>query len=220
MFVDQTTTGNPRVTKEVLVSRLLAAVSAACLLAVTAAHLLGHDPVRLSHPRNWLMAVVCCLLGLRIIAHASRNITGWLILAMGVCSALAVGMQGWATQPVSSWLGTWVWWPSYALLPMTILFFPTGRLPSPRWRWLVVVIAVGVLLPMVGFGWASWATPATFWDDAVSGSATRGLPLLIAVAGLVLLVVGLLGSLCSLVARWRRALSTERRLLVWSVLFN
>jgi two-component system, NarL family, sensor kinase len=215
---DRTVPTISRPDKEVLASRLLVAVSAACLLGVTALQLLDPGSVTISHPRNWAVAVVCCLLGLRIVAHAPRNTAGWMVLVMGVCSALAVGAQAWKTQFLAAWLGNFIWWPSYALLPVTILVFPNGRLLSVRWWPVMGVCLLGVLLPMVAFGWASWASPSTFWDvDALQGGGTRGLPVLLGAIGLLSFFLGLLGSLVSVVVRWLRAAGPERGLLVWSV---
>jgi two-component system NarL family sensor kinase len=61
------------------------------------------------------------------------------------------------------------------------------------------------------------SSPVTFWDDAVAGTATRGLPVAITVVGVLCLFAGLVGSLLSLVFRWLRATRGERRLLVWAV---
>lgn len=218
MQSDRAVLGISWLNKEVFVSRLLAIVVAACLLAVATTEVLDPDAVHGSHPRNWLVAVVCTLLGLRIVAHANRNAVGWLLLVMGVCSALAVGTDAWSAEFVPAWLSTWVWWPTYALLPAAVLLFPTGRLPSRRWLAVLVAAALGVVLPMIGIGLASWQAPATFWADAVNGKAAHGQASGIAAVGFLCLVVGLLGAVTSLVVRWRRAGQDERRLLTWSVI--
>jgi len=203
--------------KELLVSRLLAVVAAACLVTAAATQLLdlgsGHD----AHPRHWVVAVGCTVLGVRIVAYAQRNAVGWLILAIGLCSALTVGAQAVSIWFLPAWVGTWSWWPSYALLPVLALVFPTGRLTSARWRPVGAVAAFGLVLPMVGIAWASWSSPATFWDAVVAGTARGGLPVVLTVIGIVCLFAGLAGAVLSLLVRWLRAPRDERRLLVWSV---
>jgi signal transduction histidine kinase len=208
-----------RTGKELLVSRLLAVAAAACLVTAATALLLGDGDgaARGAHPRHWVVAVVCTLLGVRIVAHAQRNAVGWLILIMGVCSAFTVGAQAASDQFAPAWSSTWLWWPGCALLPVVALLFPDGRLPSRRWRPVLAVAALGVVLPMAGIAWGSWASPSTFWDDAVEGTAQGGLPVLLAAAGIVCLFAALLGAVLSLVVRWLRAARRERRVLVWSV---
>jgi signal transduction histidine kinase len=202
--------------KEVLISRLLAVAAAACLVTA-AARLLVADVAPVVHMSQWVLAVMYTLLGLRIVAHAPRNAVGWLILVMGLCSAFTVGALAMSFWFVPAWLSTWLWWPSYALLPVVALLFPAGRLTSAWWWPVLVTAALGLLLPMIGVGWASWSSPATFWDDAVSGTAKGGLPATVAAVGIGCLFAGLVGSLCSLLVRWLRADRSERRLLVWSV---
>jgi signal transduction histidine kinase len=204
--------------KEVLISRLLAVVAAACLVTAATTQLFDLDAAPGAHPRHWVVAVACTLLGLRIVAHAPRNTVGWLILVMGLCSALAVGTQTMSGWFLAAWLSTWLWWPSYALLPVVALLFPTGRLTSVWWRLVLVIAALGLVLPMIGIGWASWSSPATFWADAVNGTAKGGLPVAGTVMGVCCLFAGLIGSLFSLFVRWRRVPRSERRLLVWSVI--
>jgi two-component system, NarL family, sensor kinase len=202
--------------KEVLISRLLALVAVVCL--VTAATQLFDPGAALgAHLRHWVAAVACTLLGLRIVAHTPRNALGWLILVMGLCSALTVGTQALSAWFVPAWLSTWLWWPSYALLPVVALLFPNGRLTSVRWRPVLVIAALGLVLPMIGIGWASWSSPATFWGDVVKGAAKGGPPVIVTVVGICCLFASLLGSLLSLLVRWLRAARGERRLLVWSV---
>lgn len=202
--------------KEVLISRLLAVVAAACLVTAVAAQVL--DPVAGgAHPRHWVVAVTCTLLGMRIVGHTPRNAVGWLILVMGLCSALTVGTQALSSWFVPAWLSTWSWWPSLALVPVTALLFPTGRLTSAWWRPVMVVATLGAALPVIGIGWGSWSSPATFWDDAVNGTAKGGLPVVLTVVGIICLFAGLVGSLLSFCVRWLRAARGERRLLAWSI---
>ena len=42
--------------------------------------------------------------------------------------------------------GGWMWW--YVPVALLVLFFPDGRLPGPRWRWVVA----GLLAVPLVFG--------------------------------------------------------------------
>lgn len=200
----------------IVVSRLLAAVAAALVVGAVV-RAVAWDGVA-SHPRNWFVAVVFTLVGVRVVAHARTNAVGWTMLATGVSCAAAVGAEAWPGVWFAAWVGTWLWWPGYSLLPVVLLLFPDGR-PLSRWWWPALVFALaGVVLPAVGFGWASWSAPATFWQDAVHGAARRGVPLVVAVGGFLCFVVGLVGGLVSLVVRALRASGAERRLLCAAII--
>ena len=49
--------------------------------------------------------------------------------------------------------GVWMWW--YVPVALLVLFFPDGRLPGPRWRW----VAAGLVVVAVAFISSSPATP-------------------------------------------------------------
>jgi len=197
-------------------SRLLALLAAGFLVvAIVQAVLPG--PWNASHPRDWIMAVFCGLLGTRVIAHARKNAVGWLLLVMGLCAALTVAAAAWSAVPVIAWLRTWVWWPTCSLLPVLALVFPSGRPPSRRWLPILALCVGSTFLGVIGFGWASWAAPTTFWHDTVQGTARRGWPLAIALAGVVGASFGLLGAILSLSVRWRRASRSERHLVSWAL---
>jgi signal transduction histidine kinase len=217
-MVSSRAAGNDKwqVSREVLISRLVVTVAAACLIAAAIAWVVRTPPVDLSHPRNWIVATVCCLLGLRIVAHARRNPVGWLILTMGTCAAVAIGTGAWAVEHWLSWIGTWIWWPGYALASIISLIFPSGRLLSAWWWPVFALGALGVLLPVIGIGWASWSSPATFWNDALHGTARRGTPILLGFLGMGCFVVSSLGAVAALLVRCRRATGDQRRLLAWA----
>ncbi|MGM1058862.1 sensor histidine kinase [Saccharothrix sp. Mg75] len=236
-------------------SRLVVGVAAACLV-VAAIGQWRVGGLEGSHPRNWFVAVSCCLLGVRVVSHAPRNAVGWVVLAMGFAGALAIGsgavgngalggdwalggddtggdgtggdrtggevtggegVVGWAWQGWALWLGNWVWWPGYSLLPVVLVLFPNGRLPSRRWWPVLVVAGLGVVLPSVGIGWSLWGIPTSFWDSVAHSTSRRGVPISLALAGFACFAVALLAGLVSLVVRRRRARDdAERRLLRWA----
>jgi hypothetical protein len=119
-------------------------------------------------PGNAQLAVVAALLGGLIAARRPELIFGWLILAHAVLLGLDAftGEYGpYASSTTSAgpahsaaawvtWLGAWLWVAAYAPLFLTFALFPTGRLPSRRWRpfvWLgasaLGVVALSNALP-------------------------------------------------------------------------
>jgi signal transduction histidine kinase len=202
--------------REIVVSRVVGAVAAVCLLAATAQAMVP-GPWQASHPRNWVVAIGFSLLGLRVVAHTRRNAVGWLFLVIGLCSALTVGAEAWSGLRLTAWVGNWIWWPSYALIPVIALLFPDGKPLSRGWRVAVVLGLAGVVLPMVGLGLASWSSPATFWGDAINGTAPRGLPVLLAVTGVAFAAATVVCAVVAQVVRWRRTDKEHRLLLVWAI---
>jgi hypothetical protein len=90
--------------------------------------------------------------------------------------------------------------------PFLLLLFPTGRLPSRRWRTLVwiTVIAGAVLLAL------NLLFPS---PDTVGGMVTA-----ITVAAVLVLFAAIVFSALSLVIRYRRASGLERQQLKWFAL--
>jgi hypothetical protein len=91
-------------------------------------------------------------------------------------------------------------------LALTLMFllalFPTGRLLSPRWRWVLWAAAAFGLMGAVGNSLAEMDP-----DSALGG-------LLVSATGLPL-IVGLAGGIASTVLRYRGGSPTERQQLKW-----
>jgi hypothetical protein len=91
------------------------------------------------------------VVGAVIVAHRPGNALGWIFSAIGLLSSVGVLTMEYAeyaylTNPgslpgaaVAAWFSWW-WLPILGLIfVFTPLLFPTGRLPSPRWRPVAVV---------------------------------------------------------------------------------
>jgi two-component system NarL family sensor kinase len=158
-----------------------------------------------------------------LIVTRRRNRLGWLALLMGLSGVAyaADSYAGWAVEhgapgaAWSAWLAQWVWAPGWlALVTVLLLLIPDGRLPSARWRpllvsaWSLIALftAVAAVLPSRAAG--SPASP--FALPALAGVARHGLDVV-----LVLLLVLAVGCLAALVTRLRRSVGVARLQLVW-----
>ncbi|MGH2788257.1 MAG: hypothetical protein ACRDJV_10150 [Actinomycetota bacterium] len=212
---------------------------AAFALAATSIELwllfISPEGLPLNHPErsaaiDYLEFFFFVIVGALVAWKRPFNRVGWLMLAYVVLRSVvgitvAYGERGVLIDPGSLpgasavvWFATWLWSASLVLIPLVLLYFPNGRLPSPRWRWVIWCCVLPVMLFVsAAIGWAG--VPAqellTSFDEGTpgpdwSGALTNG-----GVA--VLLGLGLC-SVVSLFIRYRRSSHEERLQLKW-VLF-
>jgi signal transduction histidine kinase len=101
------------------------------------------------------------VVGLVIANRQPRNVIAWILLigplalTVQVPLALALG-KGWALQMDRAT------WPLLYAWPIAVAYvFPTGRLLSPRWRWVVGFAVVS----FVGFTTIAMLDPEPFYDE-------------------------------------------------------
>jgi hypothetical protein len=150
------------------------------------------------------------------------NPIGWLLSATGLAYAVGVSSVLLAHFPrtltLAIWLG-WIFLLGIGLCVFVALLFPTGHLPSRRWR--PVAWAAGA-------GMAGWALGSTFAPTILSYSPSIRNPAgLTGPAGNIFKIIGLGGELLipatglaavlSLAFRYRRAGTAERAQLKWLV---
>ena len=129
---------------------LLSLALSACALAL--AVLNGTDVYAVSFP---LGLTASALVGGLVASQRPENPIGWFFLGGAVCFAFVALAGGYATYGLltapgalpgaraMTWLLSWLWVPGVMLLLFFVpLYFPDGRLVSPRWRWLVRVALV------------------------------------------------------------------------------
>jgi hypothetical protein len=111
------------------------------------------------------------------------------------------------------------WTVSTTLAPFLLLLFPTGRLPSRRWRSLAwAIVTAGALSLVAGpfvpgeSGFMPLENPLGI--EGYAGAAVT----VLAYGGAVLVLVAVLPSAFSLVRRYRRASGTERGQIKWLAL--
>ena len=173
-------------------------------------------------------AIAYALVGALVAARQPRNPIGWIFCVVGMSAALTLLSSGYQVvdelsgvalpgSDIARWLGLWVWMPT-TLLPFTflLLLFPDGRLPSSRWR--PVAWAAGLALAVYIITTALHPRPTT---EPIPPHNPFGIPGavaildLIATSNVVLLPLGVFGSIAALVVRFRRARGVEREQVKW-----
>jgi hypothetical protein len=182
-------------------------------------------------PAAWLPALALggfMTVGAVVVSRQPRNTIGWLCCAAGLAGGLAgfsgeyaryaLGPQrGWLPGGLTmAWLNGWVgsFWAGL-VLSLLLLLFPTGRLPSRRWRPVAWACAVCV---------AALCIVEAVMPGPLEASGQRN-PLGIDSAQATLERIETLVSLCfvllmllcagSVVVRFRRAGGVERQQLKW-----
>jgi signal transduction histidine kinase len=153
----------------------------------------------------------------------AANPIGWLLSATGLSYAAAfIGLlllQFPRTRIWSIWLG-WLWFLGIGFVVFVLLLFPTGRLPSRRWRPVGWAAAAALAGWVIGNAFAptiiSAGSPAQRNPIGAGGPAGHVFDIL-AGAGALLIVVTGLAAIVSLVFRYRRAGAVEREQLKWLV---
>jgi signal transduction histidine kinase len=164
-------------------------------------------------------------IGLLLATKRPANPIGWLFLAAGSSLALntfgvAYGVHAVLVRHPSlpfgrllAWLGSWTGLVPLALLPFLFLLFPSGHLPSARWRPVARVLALA-FVPGIGMilvlSTKAWSHPYR----QPSGGGVQSMFLLLVILPIL---VALLVSLFGLVVRFRRSAGEERLQLKWFV---
>ena len=160
--------------------------------------------------------------GALLVWKRTANPIGWLMSAIGLCYAAAMAegflAHSHRTLGLYNWLG-WIWFIGLGLTVFVLLLFPTGALPSRRWRSVAWAAGIGLAGWVLGNAFAPTIlsnSPSIPNPIGVGGPAGRLFGLL-AAGGVGLVVASGLASLVSLVFRYRHAGMVEREQLKWLV---
>jgi AAA domain-containing protein len=173
------------------------------------------------------LALSFAAVGALVMVRRPLHPLGWIYCLIALCECLGIFAWGYATyglvtKPGSllgsglmSLLAQAIWYPGLVLaLTFALLLFPTGRLPSPRWRPLAWLSGI-LLVPNAIFVLANWPYRGrillehpeqlpTAWLGERLGLILGPAPLLLGLASLI-----------SLVVRFRRASVVERQQIKW-----
>jgi hypothetical protein len=192
--------------------------------------------LNLSHPNthiydywldNTLNGVLFPIVGAIVASRRPENAVGWLLCLFGLVFVMRHFSAQYAiyaliVQPDSlpageglAWISSWVWILFIGFFVFFLLLFPTGRLPSRRWRplaWLTVaVVLVGVISsafssgPIDGLGPIRNPLGIEGFRNLYEVIRSLIFPLLFALATL------------SLFVRLHRAIGVERQQIKWFV---
>jgi signal transduction histidine kinase len=217
---------------------VLIAVAGAVLTAVAWSGLKPNDAF--SNMGAAAAAAGYATLGALILRRAGNPI-GWLLLSEGAGLAIICLLSAYAVAGITTYPGTlpaaqrvgavaeWVFFPVILVIDLTLLLFPSGTLPSRRWRPVVTLSLLSTGLLLAGFivaprrvglpapGGISLTYQNPFSSRA-AGHALSALPIS-NLNGLALLSVLFLGAAAvSLVLRYRAGDEELRRQINWVAL--
>lgn len=176
---------------------------------------------------NVVIGSTWALAGLALVRADPRNRCGWLLLATAwlsvyqllgeysIWSAYVAPLPG---HEVSDWVSSWGFVAYFVVLPLVPLTFPDGRLPSPRWRWLVRTVLGAAALALVARMFVEGSTdidsgvvnPIGFLPEVANAG--------VLVAAVWCNTVGVPAAVVAVVLRMRRAVGIERIQLQWLLL--
>jgi hypothetical protein len=181
---------------------------------------------------NFIFPVVVlafALVGALVASRLPGNPVGWVCLVIGLTLTLGGAAEEYdvyalATRPgwlpggeYAAWLGNWAWVPAVGLMgTFTILLFPTGRLPTHRWRavaWISgAVLVLASLSEAFSPGRLAEAPNVT---NPFGIESARGALEMVNIGSFLLLPLCFVLSAFSMVLRFRRSAGEERQQLKW-----
>jgi hypothetical protein len=174
--------------------------------------------------------VVFAIVAALIVSRQPRNTMGWVLMVpVGlyvVGGPLVTYIERVAPSSPAptvsllllAWFNNWNWLLLIIPLLLILLLFPSGRPPTPRWRWVGVAVIVWatlfVLMAALVRQIDAGTRPNLVFDNPIGvlGDDTTELLLSMWIGGLLALVVAC-GA--ALFVRYRRASETEREQIKW-----
>ena len=198
---------------------------------------LGHSsPLRAAGEYSLAYQVVAVLgnalapiIGALIAVRQSRSPYGWIWLVSGFALSFGQFVAAYAFHGLLIAPGTLplvelalslagpAWFLYLSTGPFVLLLFPTGHLPSRKWR-VVAWAVVGALLSGLALGWAlpgqSGFVPDVenpYGAQGIAGAVVEG----VVIISVLLISIAILAGVLSLLLRFRRATGVERQQLKW-----
>jgi signal transduction histidine kinase len=172
------------------------------------------------------------IVGYLLTIRRPDNAVSWLTLGVGAALGLSTFLGFYASYAINTSAGgshigeiaealDQPMWIPILVVPVTflLLLFPEGHLPSPRWRWFAWVVGVGTVFVFFAILVSPGPLTESDFPNLQNALGVEGLRtfLSIATASIIILPIGVVGSLVSLVLRFRRSTGIERLQLRWLV---
>jgi signal transduction histidine kinase len=152
-------TGSRRVTAAAWILVTALSLTGAALTAVASGDLVTSD--RISNFAAAPAAILYATLGALVVRRAG-NVIGWFVLGVGagtaiMASASAYAVLGithpgtWPAPELMALLAEWSFVPVFSAIVFMLLLFPSGTLPSPRWRPVARLALLTTALALAGF---------------------------------------------------------------------
>ena len=178
------------------------------------------------------ISIPFAVMGALIVARRPGNRIGWLFVAIGFLGALQGALDAYALYTLAARPGTDLPGavaaatgssaigsiPLALVLLFVPLLYPTGRLPSPRWRPVAWLGALALLLSTIFDAFLPGQVEASgvpVGENPLGIAAAEGVLSLLLGAMLFLFIPLALAAQASLVVRFRRARGDERQQLKW-----
>ena len=207
---------------------LILVVGVATVALMFGLKLTGTEPFGPDEAFQLVLVLAFVVLGAVTVWLRPENRTSWLMAWVGVMLGLSILTDEYGTpgggvvrsaedlQTVARWFSSWLWPPAFGpLATLLLLWFPTGRPPSPRWKPVEMgaFVIIGALPLFLAFA----------QDPESEGANPLAIPWVTDMLETVFLIVNplfpLLVALCaaSLVVRFRASRGDERQQLKWFV---
>ncbi len=182
--------------------------------------------------QNLVSTLPYAVVGIVVIRKQPRNPIGWLLAGLGILSVVSTDAGSYAlvahrhgSQLPLGLAAAWLdesFWPAAVLLPLAILLFPDGRLPSPRWRRVLrgyLVFSAAYVGVLVASALSAAAAGRGFQIDASGGLTAidqpHGWSAAVQTAGLLLYAAVWVTFVGRLLVSWRTADGNRRQQLKW-----
>ena len=171
-----------------------------------------------------LAAVSLAIVGSVLLTRLPRNRIGGLLWLGGSLLGLSFGMSSPGAGGLGGgvwlvWLSNLLWLPAVVVVGVMVpLLFPTGHLPSPRWRPVIAVVIVAVAASVAQAALSPFnpgSAPPGLVNPLAVGGTLADLLSLLGVASSLAAIVCFPIAAGSLVVRYRRASGMERAQLRW-----
>jgi hypothetical protein len=166
--------------------------------------------------------------GALIVSRQTSHPIGWVLCAFGLIGGVGglaseYAIYGLRSHPGAvpgaaalAWFASWVFALYLALLTALLLLYPSGRPPSPRWRWVLWLAGIGAGCSVVG-ALSMWPRRGIGLLQVFGGPEPVGVLGTLYDVGFWVALVAVLAAIASLVVRFRRARGAERQQLKWVV---